>query len=489
MARELLLPLDPDPARPLHRQVYEHLRQAILSGRLRPGERLPSTRQAARRLRLARNTVARAYEDLESEGYLEGRVGSGTYVPRALPEELLHGAVTAEPAPLPALPSRPLSAWGTRAFVDSAIPQPSLERVQFDFTPGQPDWDAFPRALWRRLLGHAWLRGDLGRLGEPAGYRPLREALASYLAASRGVVCSAEQIVVVNGTQQALDLVGRLWLDPGQRVALESPGYPGARRAFQAYGAETLPLPVDAEGAQVDRLASMQGVRLVSVTPSHQYPTGAVLSLERRLRLLDWAERSGALVLEDDYDSEFRFAGRPLASLQGLDRGGRVIYLGTFSTVLLPPLRLGYAVLPLDLVDAFARGKSLADSQTATAEQEALAEMLRQGHFARHLRRMRRLYQERRAVLLAGLARHLGGLATWRDSGAGLHIMLTLRAGQAEADAAQRTAQAGIDVGRTAPCWVGAPEYAALLLGYTALPTDRIDAGLRHLARALEKQG
>jgi GntR family transcriptional regulator/MocR family aminotransferase len=335
------------------------------------------------------------------------------------------------------------------------------------------------------LLGNAWLRGDLGRGADPAGYGPLREALARYLAQSRGVVCSPDQVVVVNGTQQTLDLLARIWLDPGQRVALESPGYPGVRHAFQAYGAEILSLPVDAEGAQVDRLASMHGVRLVSVTPSHQYPTGAVLSLERRLRLLDWAARSGALVLEDDYDSEFRFAGRPLASLQGLDRGSRVVYLGTFSTVLLPPLRLGYAVLPADLVEPFALAKSLADSQTAVAEQWTLAEMLRQGHFARHLRRTRRLYQERRAALLAGLERRLAGVVTWRDAGAGLHLMVTLRPGLSEVDAARRAAEVGISVGQTAPCWVGAPEYAALLLGYAALPAERIEPALQRLARAL----
>jgi GntR family transcriptional regulator/MocR family aminotransferase len=235
----------------------------------------------------------------------------------------------------------------------------------------------------------------------------------------------------------------------------------------------------------VDRLASLEGVRLVSVTPSHQYPTGAVLSLERRLRLLDWAERSGALVLEDDYDSEFRFTGRPLASLQGLDRGGRVVYLGTFSTSLLPPLRLGFAVLPRDLVEPFVRGKSLADSETAAAEQQALAELLGQGHFSRHLRRMRRLYQQRRTALLDGLSQHLHGLTTWRDSGAGLHLMLTLRPEIAEERAVRRAAEAGVGVGRTAPCWVGEPQYGALLLGYAALPADRIDAGLRRLARAL----
>src|SRR5581483_9337883 len=485
MAVELFVPLTPNAAQPMHRQMYEHLRQAILSGRLRPGERLPSTRQVAARLRLARNTVARAYEDLASEGYLEGRVGSGTYVPRALPAELLQPAPPAEPQP-PAAPRWRLSAWAERALSLSPLVAAGPDATAaYDFTPGQPDWDAFPRALWRRLLGRAWLRGDLGRSGDPAGYRPLREALARHLAASRGVVCTADQVVVVNGTQQTIDLVGRLWLDPGQPIALESPGYPGARRAFEAYGAETVALAVDAEGARLDRLERREDVRLVYVTPSHQYPTGAVLSLERRLRLLDWAERSGALVLEDDYDSELRFAGRPLASLQGLDRGGRVIYLGTFSSVLLPPLRLGYAVLPPDLVGPFVRAQWFADWQTATAEQQALAEMLRQGHFARHLRRMRRLYQARREALLQGLARHLSGLATWRDSGAGLHIMLALRPGLDEAEAAARVAAAGVRVGQAGPCWIGPPDYAGLLLGYTALPPQRMDAGLRALAEAL----
>jgi len=297
-------------------------------------------------------------------------------------------------------------------------------------------------------------------------------------------------VVVVNGSQQAADLLARVWLDPGDAAVVEDPGYPEAALALRAYGVYVLPSPVDAEGLAVERLPAagdppLGGPRLVYVTPSHQFPTGTVLSLRRRLELLEWAAARGALVVEDDYDSEFRYEGRPLESLQGLDSAGLVAYLGSFSTALFPPLRIGYAVLPPALVEPFVAAKWLADRQTATLDQQVLADFIAEGHFARHLRRMGRLYRQRRDALLGALHEHLAGVVEPGGSGAGLHLVAWLRGELDESSVAEAAAANGVGVYPVSRFRLGSPGRPGLLLGYAALEASQIRAGTRQLASAI----
>jgi GntR family transcriptional regulator/MocR family aminotransferase len=481
-------------AQPYHRQVFDQIRNAILDRRLRPGDRLPSTRDCAAMLGLARNTVARAYEDLLVAGYLEGKRGAGTFVSA--------GPVAPDPD------SRPASrkAASVSAPGGQALPAPPLagrERAEglttgflpYDFRPGIPDWDAFPRTLWLRLMGRAMRRRapDLSRYGGPAGHLPLRRAIARHLAVSRGVSASPQQVVIVSGSQQALDLIARLRVRPGDRVALEDPGYPEARRVLAGDTARAVPIGVDDEGIVVPALerACRRGSapRLLYVTPSHQFPTGVTLSLARRFALLEWAARRDVLIVEDDYDSEFRLPGLTVESLQGLDRSQRTVYVGTFSTVLFPPLRVGYVVLPPGLVEPFVRLKWLADRQTPTLEQLALTDFLEEGHFERHLRRMRRLVAGRRAALRAAVEEHMGEWIEMSPPTAGMHLMLRLklaRSGASARDVERRVESAalsrGVGVYPVGPCWARSAGSAALLLGYAALPEERIEKGIRLLA-------
>ncbi|HEV8635052.1 MAG TPA: PLP-dependent aminotransferase family protein [Chloroflexota bacterium] len=463
---------------PLHRQIYEQVRRAVLAGRLPAGARLPATRALAERLGVARITVARAYDDLAAAGFVEGRRGSGTYVT---------GGAGGAPAVAVAARPRRLSSWARRALGGEVERAPDREPPRYDFRPGTPDWEAFPRRVWWRIVGRRLREGggSLQRYGDPAGYLPLREAIARHVAVSRAVVCRPEQVVIVNGAQQAIDLLARLLLEAGDRVVVEDPGYPEARSLFAAYGAELRPVPVDAAGLDVERLP-VEAARLVYVTPSHQFPTGVTLALERRLRLLAWAEAHDALVVEDDYDSEFRYAGTPVESLQGLDRAGRVIYVGTFSTVLFPPLRVGYVVLPPDLVAPFVQAKWLADRGTGALEQQALADFLAEGHFARHLRRMRRLGSARRDALLAALRRGFGDSVELPPGATGMHLMVRLPG--VDATALARTARRrGVGVYPAAPYYAGSarrPDPSALLLGFGALGEAAIDEGVRRLTAA-----
>src|SRR5262245_38120039 len=334
------LGLDRASGVPFYRQIYDGVREAILSGRLRPGARLPSTRVLAADLETSRNTVLAAFGQLLAEGYVEGRVGAGTTVARTLPETLLRArpeaAGTERPGRRPRLSRRGALLVGTRA----ALGRGAI--AAHPFRPGLPGLETFPFDLWTRLIARRWRRvpRQLLDYGDPAGYAPLREAIAAYLGEARAVRCEATQVIVVTGAQQAVDLAARVLLDPGETAWVEDPGYQGARGALVAAGIRLASVPVDVEGLAVRRGArSAPGARLVYVTPSHQYPLGVTMSLQRRLALLEWASASGAWILEDDYDSEYRYAGRPLAALQGLDTAGRVIYAGTFSKVLLPAPR------------------------------------------------------------------------------------------------------------------------------------------------------
>ncbi|MCC7103810.1 MAG: PLP-dependent aminotransferase family protein [Chloroflexi bacterium] len=487
---------DPNPGT-LQRRLYDRLRSEMLGGQLAPGQRLCASRELAATLGLSRTTVVSVYEQLHAEGYLEARQGSGTFVTRHLPAETprLDASQDGRENLTPTTPSTDrLSRWGERLRASARLAAPTgvrLTGIEIDFRPGQPDWAAFPREVWRRLSARRWLRGaeGLASYGEPAGYRRLREEIAAQLGRSRGVRCTADQVVVISGSQQGTDLVARLWLEPGEAAALEEPGYAEAALALRAYGVYVLPVPVDEAGLCVDRLpdpAAPQAPRLVYATPSHQFPTGATLSLRRRLDLLDWAARRGALLLEDDYDSELRYDGRPLESLQGLDEHGVVVYLGSFSVPLFPPLRIGYLVLPPRLVEAAIAAKWLADRQTGTPEQQVLADFMAEGHYERHLRRMRRLYGARRDALVSALHAECRDLLEPVGYGAGLHLAAWLRPGLDESRVVMAARERGVGVYPLRPFYHGFDSRPGLLLGFAALDEARIAEGARRLAAAMQ---
>jgi GntR family transcriptional regulator/MocR family aminotransferase len=483
----LTLPLDPAAATPLFRQLYEGLRRGILDGTLAPGTRLPATRPLAAELGVARNTVVNAYDQLLAEGYLEGKMGSGTRVSRTLPEVMLQVRPADKGTPPAPPPRRALSRRGeqlTRARALGARPS----GVPRPFRPGTPALDAFPFETWWRLVARHQRRPPLDRLAydDPAGYAPLRRAIAEHLGPARAVHCDPEQVLVLTGSQQGLDLIARLLLDPGDRAWIEEPGYPGARAALQGAGVRLVPVPVDDEGLDVAAgQARCPTARLVYVSPSHQYPLGVTLSLPRRLALLDWARRSNAWVIEDDYDSEFRYTGRPLAALQGLDRDGRVLYLGTFSKSLVPSLRLGYLVVPPDLADAFANARAVVDRQGATLTQAVVADFITEGHFLCHIRRMRTLYHERQETLLRAARRELGGLLEVPACATGLHLMGWLSRGQDDRQASQAAAQAGVEAPPLSAYCLSRPARGGLLLGYAGCDARHIRDGVRQLGAAL----
>ena len=359
-----------------------------------------------------------------------------------------------------------------------------LGDVAYDFSLGTPDLTLFPWDVWRRLVARQLRpRRARGGYGDPAGLPRLREAIARHIGVSRGVRAGAGDVLVTSGAQQALDLIARVLVDPGACVAIEEPGYHLARWLFQSHGAAIAPVRVDAEGLDVAALP--QAARLVYVTPSHQFPLGVPMSLARRLALLAWARRHGAAIVEDDYDSELRFAGRPLESLQSLDRHGRVVYVGSFSKVLVPALRLGFLVAPSSLMPALTAAKSLADVHGVAASQGALAELIEDGLLARQVRRLTRVYGERREQLLASLERHLGGELALQPSSAGLHIAALLRDRRRDADGIARRALAeGVAVESLARYYHRRPR-PGLALGYGSIPAAQIDEGVRRLARAL----
>jgi len=467
---------------PLFGQVYRALRDAIVEGDFPAGSRLPATRDLAGELRVARATVLLAYERLADEGYVAGRQGSGTYVQGTAP------------APAVVRPARAAGARlgraGTSLVERRRMPLESAyvarrPPLRWDFRYGMPSLADFPLTAWRRCLGRAVRRGAWD-YGPPQGSPALRSALASYLARARGVRCTPEQIVIVTGSQQGVDLAARLLLDPGDRVIVEEPGYEGARNAFLARNARVRPVAVDDEGLDP---AALGAARLALVTPSHQYPLGGVMSWTRRAALLAWAARTGAWVVEDDYDGEYRFDVRPTPPLKALDADERVLYLGTFSKVMFPALRIGYLVLPPALVDAFARAKVLADGGSPRLEQEALAEFVESGAFARHVRRSRARNGTRRAALLAALAAHLGTRVTVAGANAGLHVVIWLRGvpGRSTGAIARRAAAAGVGIYPITPYYVTPPAGAGFILGYSGLDVREIAGGIAALARVLAR--
>jgi GntR family transcriptional regulator / MocR family aminotransferase len=474
----------------LYQRLYRGLRASMLDGRLPAGARLPSTRVLAADLGLSRNCVLMAFDQLFSEGYVEGRVGAGTFVSATLPDTALTAWSAPTTAPAAAPPSR-LSAHARRVLSMSRLPPPApaTRGLRYDFRYGLPAVEHFPHEIWRRLLARRARATSIRTLwyGPAVGFAPLREAIARHLRAARGVVATADQVIVVNGSQQALDLTARLLIDQGDLVVVEEPSYDAARQIFQAAGARLLPRPVDEAGLDVSRLPRGAKVRLAYVTPSHQFPTGAVLSLARRLELLRWAERTGAHVLEDDYDSEFHYEGRPLAAVQGLDRSGRVLYVGTFSKVLFPSLRIGYLVVPISLVPALSAIRWLIDCHSPNFEQEVLADFIVEGHFERHLRRSRARNASLRSALLEAFEESFGDRVEITGANAGIHMVAWLR-GIPASDLPRvraRAAERGVGVYPVAPYYVRPPQEAGLLIGYGSLNEREVRAGVRILAEVL----
>lgn len=479
-----------DGTGPLWRQLYRAVRDAIVAGRLAPGARAPATRSLSADLGLSRTTVMLAYDQLLAEGYLTGRRGAGTFVGAA-------PAATPSPPREIGPPAVPLSRFADRLLAERRRPLLSAyasERpgLPYDFRYGLATLQDFPVETWQRCLGRRARRAPLRAYdyGPPQGSPALRTALAGYLGRARGVACDPEQIVIVSGSQQGLDLAARVLLDPGAAAAVEEPGYEGARSAFRAVGAKLVPIPVDAEGLDPATLARRR-VRVVHVTPSHQYPLGGVMSWPRRAALLAWAEHAGAWILEDDYDGEFRLDGRPLQALKGVDAGGRVVYLGTFSKVLFPALRLGYVVLPPPLVEPFLRAKLVADGGSARLEQDALADFLASGAFERHVRRARTRHRERRAALLAALATHFGDRVEVVGAAAGLHVVAWLPglAPSRSGTFARRAAAAGVGVYSITPHYLTPPPRAGFILGYGGLTPAAIRDGVKRLAAVLGEMG
>src|SRR5262245_22766480 len=478
----LALPSRPRGA-PAARWLYDSLRAAILEGRLGLGSRLPTTRELSQQYGLARGTVVTAFENLKAQGYVNATVGSGTYVSCVLP-----GSLMVAPRKLRASDSvtpvtkRPLSSFGRRLRGLSGYPEGRARA----FRTGQPALDLFPTTLWAQLTSRR-LRMASTRLllgSDARGYAPLREAIAEYLASARAVSCTPDQVAIVSGTLEAVGLAARLLVDPGDRVALESPGYYGARVTLEAAGATLVPVPVDDEGLTIEP-KRMKDVRLVYVTPAHQHPLGVSMSVTRRLALLEWAHRSGATIFEDDYDSEYRYCGPPMPALQGLDRHGRVIFSGSFSKVLFPSLRLGYVVLPPDLVEPFAAAISVTTRHAPLLDQAVLADFIAGGHLGRHIRRMREVYAERHAALIDAAREELDGLLEVCPIEAGLQTVGWLPAGVDGARVARLAATRGVEVKPLRE--EGDSDPRALQLGFAAVDAAEIRRGLSVLGEVVRE--
>jgi GntR family transcriptional regulator/MocR family aminotransferase len=454
-------------------QIYRQLIEAILDGRLRSGDRLPPTRELARRLDVSRNTVGVAYELLVAEGVLVGRVGAGSFV-CAEPRR----PVQSRRAPPGAI--QPREVW-------RSIPAPanrSRKAAAYDFSLGTPDPALFPFRTWRRLIAQEFRSptAQYATYGHPGGPAGLRAAIARYVGVSRAVRADADDVVVTQGAQQAFDLIGRVLISEGSCVAVEEPGYPSARLLFRSLNANVAGVPVDDEGLDVDAIPG--NVRLVYVTPSHQFPRGTVMSLQRRTALLAWAERRGAVVIEDDYDSEFRFDGRPHDPQQSLDRTGRVIYVGSFSKVLLPTLRLGFLIAPASLQPALLAAKQLTDWHGELAMQAALARFIDQGLLAQHIRRVAREYATRHRQIVDSIERRFGRWLRLIPAAAGLHVAADVVPGTSVdvAQVVRRAEERDVRVSALSDFYDGNPVQAGLVIGYGAIPTPRIEEGMRRLA-------
>ena len=488
----------------LSRQLYQALRMRVLDGRLASGTRLPASRDLAAALAISRNSVVRAYDQLYAEGFIEGRVGDGTYVaqlpqnalsPKKLSTKVSTGFSTGLPTALSTkrldLPVDPSS---------KVIHSAALGRVEKHHLPtppsgpprafrvGVPAFDLFPFEVWAKLNAAFWRKPDLQQLcyGDPAGDARLRGMIAAYLRSSRGMQCTAEQIVITSGAQQGISLCAQLLVEPGDGVAIENPGYRAAGHAFAVAGARLHGVTVDSEGIDCNELTALGDCRLAYVTPSHHYPSGVVMSLARRLELLAWAERTQGWIVEDDYDGEYRYSGAPLAPLAALDRSGRVLYVGTFGKVAFPALRLGYLVLPPGLVDAFAQRRAVDVRHSEVSTQVVMAEFMAAGHFQRHIRRMRRAALSRRNALMSDWPVDIPGVGSLPSVAAGLHMTVPVDNLERERELVEKAASVGVEINRLSSYWLPdskTPEdnRAGLVLGFAAVPEAAIAAALVQL--------
>jgi len=471
---------------PLHRQIFQAYRDAIVEGRLHAGDRLHSSRQLAALLGISRIPVVGAYDQLLAEGYCESRVGAGTFVVGRLP-------VASGAAPSPLAAGEPGAPGGPRDISQGPVarlqPSPPWLVHPGAFALGEIAVDHFPFASWARLVARRSRDTDLAqvRYGGGMGFLPFREAIADYLRRERGVRCGAEQIVVVSGSQQAIDLAARVLIDPGNAVWVEEPGYWGARNAMAAAGARLVPVPVDDEGLDVETgIARAPEARAVYLTPSHQFPLGAMMSATRRLRLLDWARRTGAWIIEDDYNSEYRYQSQPITALQGLDRDARVVYVGTLSKVLFPALRIGYLALPPDLVARFLATRVAMDICPPTALQAAFADFIAAGHFARHLRRTRELYAEKRLAMGSAIREAFGDRLRIQGDRAGMHLTVIYEGFADDRELAQRAADRGLWTLPLSYCHLGPPQHRGLVLGYGGVPLAEIPAAVARLREVFD---
>jgi len=457
----------------LYRQLYEQLRDAILDGRLPARSRLPSSRVMAVQLGVARNTVLAAVEQLASEGFLEAKQGAGTLVSAQISAELTRAAHKRTSGKRPAYI---LSDAGNRLAGINRINDGG--EVPKPFLPGIPDIGAFPAALWARLLRRESqrLQPEALAYGWTAGHPWLREVLCMHLREMRGIQAEPEQIIITSSAQAALDLLARALVGPGDKVWLEEPGYLGARAAFSGAGAQLVPVPVDEHGLNPD--GNYASPRAIYVTPSHQYPTGRLMPLARRLELLEAAERHGAYVIEDDYDSEFQFQGRPVAALQGLDPEGRVLYVGTFSKILQPGLRVGYAVVPSALVEPLTRMQRNTGQMVSMAIQLALAAFIKEGHLRAHVRRVCTLYEQRQKALAEGLAVHFDGLLRVEKPAGGMQLIAGLPYGMSDATLVKTLAAHGVQARAVSSFYLGKTKKQGLLLGFAGYRCEAIEGGL-----------
>ncbi len=473
----------------LRARIYRTLLDAMLDGRLAAGARLPSARDLASRWRVARNTVDDAIGQLQAEGLVVRRVGAGSFIALDVPGRAPRAGRLRPPSAVGRRALRAASAWGRSTSSDYA-PR-SVPRAEA-FVAGMPSLAAFPVDLWRRLVARRMRESGRALLGyfPPLGHGPLREAVARHLAVTRGIACSADQVMIVNSTMQATDLIARVLLERGDSAWIEDPCYPNLRATLAVSGARIVPVPVDDDGIDVARgIAAARDAALAYVTPSFQYPTGVALSLERRLELLRWAERARAWIVEDDYQSEFTYAGRPIASLTSLDGGRRVLYLGTFTNSVFPSLRLAWVVLPRSLVALFHAVRRQQDDHTHGLLQSVLADFADGGHLLAHLRRMRALYQVRRDVLVAACAREFPPSTRLGPTNAGMNAALYLPAQLPDRLVVALADRAGIRVLPLTRYGSPACRRNGLLLGYTALTERRIVAGVARLAGVLSSAG
>lgn len=480
--------IDASSTEPLHRQLYNELRSAILGGRLPSGCRLPASRELAQVTGLSRNTVLSAYDQLIAEGYIDSRPGSGTYVASSLPDQVLSGPAM-EPVPQADRGSRRLSLRGERLRETPFRKWPPSQAGPMLFRAGLPALDHFPMDTWRRLSDKRMRLASIKTLAydDPQGYRPLREAISAHLAAARGARCSPDQIVVVSGSQQAISIVSEVLVNEGDRVLFEDPGYFAARSVFETAGAEIVPVPVDEDGFDVAAAVQLApNARLAYITPSHQNPLCVTMSLPRRRALLQWAESNGTWILEDDNASECRYRGRPLAALQGIDPHGRVLYAGTFSKVMFSSLRLGYLVAPPDLLGAFVRARELQDRQSAGLQQAVMADFMIEGHFARHLRRMRTLYASRLEALRKAIREYAADLFEIVECEGGVNRVAWLPHGVSDTEAVELLKPEGFACLPVSEFRMRPGGRSGLVLGFAGMTEEQIEISIRKMAGLLK---